>query len=69
MDIQSIQQYINKNVYFTLNNNFKYKIFLDKKYLNGDILTFPDKFNNPVSISLSEISFITISTSKEVVGR
>ena len=61
MDLQNIKQYIDKKVFFTLKNGFRYKIILKEEYVIGDTISFPDKYNNPVSINLSEISFITIS--------
>lgn len=61
MDLQQINKYIGKKVFFTLKNGFKYKIILKKDYLNGTSLCFNDKYGNPVSFDISEINFIIIS--------
>ena len=62
MDIQKLKQYIGKKIFFTLKNSFRYKIILKPEYIKGDTLSFPDKFNNPVSFDINEINFIMLST-------
>ena len=61
MDIENLNQYLEKYVYLILKNGFKYKLLLKPEYIKNEYLSFPDKFGNLVSFNISEINFITIS--------
>lgn len=61
MDIKDLEKYIGKKVFFILRNGFKYKIILKPEFIRGEILSFPDKFNDLVSFNISEINFIKVT--------
>lgn len=58
MELETIKRYIGKRVFLTLKNGFKYKVTLDKNSLTNKSLTFPDLFNNLISVDIEEINYI-----------
>lgn len=67
MDKESIQKYLGHKVFLNLRNGLKYKIILKEEFIKGDVLSFTGKFNEPIDVSISEITFITISN-EEIGG-
>lgn len=61
MDKETIQKYIGHKVFLTLKNGLKYKILLNENLINDNCLSFTGKFDEPIDLEISEISFITIS--------
>lgn len=61
MEAKDLQKYIDRKVFLTLDSGFKYKFILKDGLISGEVISFTDKFGNPVDFNISTINFITIS--------
>jgi len=61
MESKDLEKYFGHKVFLTLVSGFKYKFILKEEYVSDEILSFDDKYGNPVDFNISAINFITIS--------
>lgn len=59
MEFENIKKYLEKEVFIRLKNGYVYTFYLSNDSINNNTISFKDKFNIPIDIDISEISFIS----------